>query len=62
MTEFEDFASKIDKFIKSKPVQDVDYYVENGLVIFTAEYLLKRQWCCNNGCRHCPYKTRVDAI
>ncbi len=34
----------------------VDYYVERGLVVFTAEYLLKRGWCCGNGCRHCPFE------
>lgn len=34
----------------------VDYYVERGFVVFTAEYLLKRGWCCGNGCRHCPYE------
>ena len=32
-----------------------DYYIENGYVIFTAEYLKKRNKCCGNGCRHCPY-------
>ena len=32
-----------------------DYYVENGLFIFTENYHLKRGYCCENGCRHCPY-------
>lgn len=32
-----------------------DYYIENGLVVFTAAYHLKRGHCCKNGCRHCPY-------
>jgi hypothetical protein len=34
-----------------------DYYVENGFVVFTEKYLLKRGYCCNSGCRHCPYKS-----
>jgi len=36
-------------------VEGVDYYVENGLYVFTAHYLLKRGYCCQSGCRHCPY-------
>jgi len=50
--------------IKDKPtesasgdplVEDVDYYIENGLYVFTQSYLLKRGYCCQSGCRHCPY-------
>ncbi|NVJ45781.1 MAG: hypothetical protein HWE21_02310 [Cytophagia bacterium] len=33
-----------------------DYYIDdNGLLVFTAHYLKKRGYCCQNGCRHCPY-------
>lgn len=32
-----------------------DYYMENGLVVFTTAYHLKRGYCCGSGCRHCPY-------
>ncbi len=32
-----------------------DYYWENGLLVFTEAYHLKRGYCCQNGCRHCPY-------
>ncbi|MBX2967241.1 MAG: hypothetical protein KF845_13935 [Cyclobacteriaceae bacterium] len=32
-----------------------DYYFENGLLVFTAHYHLKRGYCCRSGCRHCPY-------
>ncbi len=35
-----------------------DYYIENGLYVFTANYHLKRGSCCKNGCRHCPYGYR----
>jgi hypothetical protein len=31
------------------------YYNEQGLLVFTAQYLLKRAYCCKNGCRHCPF-------
>ena len=32
-----------------------DYYIENGLYVFTAAFLRKRGYCCASGCRHCPY-------
>lgn len=33
-----------------------DYYLnEQGLMVFTAKYHLKRGYCCQSGCRHCPY-------
>lgn len=32
-----------------------DYYLENGYRVMTAEYLIRRGYCCANGCRHCPY-------
>ena len=38
-----------------KFVENVDYYFENGLMVLTAEFLLKRGYCCGSGCRHCPY-------
>jgi hypothetical protein len=36
-------------------VEGEDYYLENGLLVFTAAYHLKRGYCCHNNCRHCPY-------
>jgi hypothetical protein len=36
-------------------IEGEDYYVENGKYVFTAHYLLKRGYCCESGCRHCPY-------
>ncbi len=35
--------------------EGIDYYVENGWLVFTAHYLLERGYCCKSGCRHCPY-------
>lgn len=36
--------------------KDDDYYFNNdGLVVFTKEYLLERGYCCGNGCMNCPY-------
>lgn len=35
--------------------ENVDYYIENGLYVFTKKYLAERGYCCKSGCRHCPY-------
>ena len=35
--------------------EGIDYYFENGLMILTAAFLVKRGYCCGNGCRNCPY-------
>ncbi len=39
-----------------------DYYLENGLMVFTEAYHLKRGYCCRSGCRHCPYGFRDGGI
>lgn len=31
------------------------YQTPEGYIVFTAKYLLKRGYCCQNGCKHCPY-------
>ena len=31
------------------------YYNEDGNVVFTESYHLKRGYCCQSGCKHCPY-------
>lgn len=36
-------------------VEGKDYYLEGGLMVFTERYLLRRGYCCESGCRHCPY-------
>jgi hypothetical protein len=38
-----------------------DFYIENGLVVFTEAFLLKRGHCCKNGCRHCPYGFKKES-
>jgi iron complex transport system substrate-binding protein len=32
-----------------------DYVVEDGAMVFTASYLKRRGYCCDSGCRNCPY-------
>ncbi|MBK6730586.1 MAG: hypothetical protein IPG60_06320 [Bacteroidetes bacterium] len=41
--------------------ENIDYYIDiSGLLVFTEKYLLDRGYCCNNGCRHCPYKSNEN--
>ncbi len=32
------------------------YFNEQGFVVLTEKYHLKKGFCCGNGCRHCPYQ------
>jgi hypothetical protein len=42
-------------------VEGEDYYFEGALVVFTKHYHLRRGYCCESGCRHCPYNFRNEA-
>tara|TARA_B110000003_G_C16405818_1_gene440174 strand:- start:247 stop:426 length:180 start_codon:yes stop_codon:yes gene_type:complete len=46
--------SKIDKLEK-----DDYYYSTEGYIIFTYKYHLKRGYCCNNNCKHCPFEKKI---
>lgn len=36
--------------------ENEDYYINNdGKLVFTKEYHLRRGTCCGNGCVNCPY-------
>jgi hypothetical protein len=37
-----------------------DYYIDNGRVVFTESYHIRRGHCCGSysGCRHCPYEPK----
>ncbi|MBL7814614.1 MAG: hypothetical protein JNL70_06380 [Saprospiraceae bacterium] len=47
---------------KPKFTEGVDFYIENGLYVFTEKYLRERGYCCQNGCRHCPYNFKKEKI
>ncbi|WP_194776442.1 DUF5522 domain-containing protein [Pararhodonellum marinum] len=49
------------KTVRPMEIQDGDYYMDaNGLMVFTAQYHLRRGSCCGSGCRHCPYHEKKD--
>lgn len=43
-------------FSRRKKLETEDfYYSEEGYIVFTEKYHLKRGHCCQSNCRHCPY-------
>lgn len=49
----EDKADWLSKFEKD------DYYLTpEGFIVFTEKYHLKRGYCCQSNCRHCPYRKK----
>jgi hypothetical protein len=37
-------------------IEGIHYYInEQGYFVFTELYHKLRGYCCENGCRHCPY-------
>ena len=41
-----------------KTIDETLYYLENGKVVFTPEYHIKRGSCCGNKCRHCAFEPK----
>lgn len=43
--------------LSKMPELNIDYYInEDSNFVFTKWYHLKRGYCCENACKHCPYK------
>ena len=54
-----DFIIKLEaeRLIKEKiNLKEDEYYFNQGKLVFTEQYHLRRGRCCNNFCKHCPYK------
>lgn len=54
-----DFIIKLEaeRLIKEKiNLQEDEYYFNQGNLVFTEQYHLRRGRCCKNSCLHCPYK------
>ena len=53
------FTPKINyqKMYNELPTLEPDdfYLTKEGYKVFTEKYHLKRGYCCENSCRHCPY-------
>lgn len=42
--------------------EGVDYTLENGKIVMTKNFHLKRGYCCGSGCVNCPWKTKQQII
>lgn len=51
-----EFSRPGEAHMPTVPTRDF-YFNKDGLMVFTAEYHLRRGYCCGSGCRHCPYST-----
>ena len=40
--------------------EEKDFYLEGPYMVFTEKFLRERGYCCESGCRHCPYGFRRD--
>jgi hypothetical protein len=45
---------------RSELVEGEDFYREGPYIVFTEKFLKKRGYCCESGCRHCPYGFKKD--
>jgi hypothetical protein len=39
-------------------VEGEDFYFEGPYMVFTEKFLRARGYCCESGCRHCPWGFR----
>ena len=42
-------------------IEGEDFYWEGAAIVFTARFHLRRGYCCESGCRHCPYRAAQPA-
>jgi hypothetical protein len=49
------FINIMSEYNRKKLEPEDFYYSEEGYIVFTEKYHLKRGFCCKNGCKHCPY-------
>jgi len=43
-------------------IEGEDYYMDGPYLVFTEAYHRKRGYCCNSGCRHCPWRAEKIAV
>jgi hypothetical protein len=51
-----------DKIAGEQTIEDEDCYQDGPYLVFTEAYHLKRGYCCNSGCRHCPWKDKPSPL
>jgi len=52
----EESSDNFSGFNRFRDLDPEDYYMsDEGYIVFTKAYHLKRGRCCQSGCKHCPY-------
>ena len=46
--------------MERKLIEGEDFYREGPYLVFTEKFLRDRGYCCESGCRHCPWGYRAD--
>lgn len=41
--------------LRGQLFEDRDYVLDSDAMVFTSDYLRRRGYCCDSGCRNCPY-------
>jgi hypothetical protein len=42
-------------------IEGIDFYWDKGFFVFTEAYHIARGYCCESGCRHCPYNKKSNS-
>jgi len=53
-------APKDTSQMPGKLIEGEDFYYEGPYLVFTEKFLRERGYCCESGCRHCPWGYRRD--
>lgn len=51
-----DISKCKEQWPKAQLILGEDYYIEDGMWVFTEKYHRDRNYCCGNKCRHCPFE------
>ena len=43
-----------------KLIEGEDFYYEGRFMVFNEKFLRERGYCCESGCRHCPWGFRAE--
>ena len=55
MSDDKELIDRFNKYADEAKELYKEYLTPEGYRCFTEQYLLKRGYCCESGCRHCPY-------
>ncbi len=54
------FDNMFDSGLDDSPVEGVDFVMSpQGYRVMTEFFLVKRGYCCSNGCKNCPYSPKA---